>query len=132
LPNATISNYQLLLPVCRLQQIAVLLHCFMVVVQQHLCARGDVVLSAETALAVAAAAAACLSPQPQAPAEGESVLDRFTNDLTAAARRGQLDPLVGRDAELRRLCHILLRRTKNNPILVGESGVLATDGVVLH
>jgi len=90
------------------------------------------VLSAETALAVAAAAAACLSPQPQAPAEGESVLDRFTNDLTAAARRGQLDPLVGRDAELRRLCHILLRRTKNNPILVGESGVLATDGVVLH
>jgi len=52
----------------------------------------------------------------------QSVLDRFTNDLTAAARRGQLDPLVGRDAELRRLCHILLRRTKNNPVLVGEPG----------
>ncbi|WIA34267.1 hypothetical protein OEZ86_012610 [Tetradesmus obliquus] len=55
--------------------------------------------------------------------DGESVLDKFTNDLTAAARRGQLDPLVGRDGELRRLCHILLRRTKNNPVLVGEPGV---------
>jgi hypothetical protein len=55
--------------------------------------------------------------------DGESVLDKFTNDLTSAARRGQLDPLVGRDGELRRLCHILLRRTKNNPVLVGEPGV---------
>eukprot|EP00878_Enallax_costatus_P019636 GHUV01020719.1.p1 GENE.GHUV01020719.1~~GHUV01020719.1.p1 ORF type:complete len:799 (+),score=193.45 GHUV01020719.1:113-2509(+) len=60
---------------------------------------------------------------PQAPDSGESVLDRFTNDLTAAARRGQLDPMVGRDAELRRVVHILLRRTKNNPVLVGEPGV---------
>lgn len=61
--------------------------------------------------------------QPQAPDAGESVLDRFTNDLTAAARRGQLDPLVGRDAELLRVVHILLRRTKNNPVLVGEPGM---------
>jgi hypothetical protein len=60
--------------------------------------------------------------QPQAPDAGESVLDRFTNDLTQAARRNQLDPLVGRDSELRRLTHILLRRTKNNPVLIGESG----------
>jgi ATP-dependent Clp protease ATP-binding subunit ClpB len=43
--------------------------------------------------------------------------------VTAEARRGRLDPLVGRDAELRRVTHILLRRTKNNPVLVGESGV---------
>jgi len=59
------------------------------------------------------------------------VLDRFTNDLTLAARRGQLDPLVGRDGELRRLTHILLRRTKNNPVLVGEPGgcgVVGGDG----
>jgi len=55
--------------------------------------------------------------------EGESALDRFTRDVTAEARRGRLDPLIGRDAELRRVTHILLRRTKNNPVLVGESGV---------
>lgn len=60
--------------------------------------------------------------QPQAPDAGESVLERFTNDLTQAARRNQLDPLVGRDSELRRITHILLRRTKNNPVLIGESG----------
>eukprot|EP00878_Enallax_costatus_P008183 GHUV01008556.1.p1 GENE.GHUV01008556.1~~GHUV01008556.1.p1 ORF type:complete len:171 (+),score=37.45 GHUV01008556.1:113-625(+) len=63
---------------------------------------------------------------PQAPDSGESVLDRFTNDLTAAARRGQLDPMVGRDAELRRVVHILLRRTKNNPVLVGEPGTTSS------
>lgn len=46
-----------------------------------------------------------------------------------AARRNQLDPLVGRDAELRRLTQILLRRTKNNPVLVGEpGGLLAVVG----
>ncbi|GBF99361.1 hypothetical protein Rsub_12165 [Raphidocelis subcapitata] len=55
--------------------------------------------------------------------EGESALERFTRDVTAEARRGRLDPLVGRDPELRRVAHILLRRTKNNPVLVGESGV---------
>ncbi|KAI8471940.1 MAG: P-loop containing nucleoside triphosphate hydrolase protein [Monoraphidium minutum] len=55
--------------------------------------------------------------------EGESALERFTRDVTADARRARLDPLVGRDAELRRVSHILLRRTKNNPVLVGESGV---------
>lgn len=60
--------------------------------------------------------------QPQAPDAGDSVLDRFTNDLTVAARRGELDPMVGRDPELRRVVHILLRRTKNNPVLVGEPG----------
>ena len=55
--------------------------------------------------------------------DGESALERFTRDVTAEARRGRLDPLIGRDAELRRVSHILLRRTKNNPVLVGESGV---------
>lgn len=54
--------------------------------------------------------------------DGESVLDKFCNDLTASARRGKLDPLIGRDDELRRVVHILLRRTKNNPVLVGEPG----------
>jgi ATP-dependent Clp protease ATP-binding subunit ClpB len=55
-------------------------------------------------------------------AEG-SILERFGRDLTALARDGKLDPIVGRDAEIRRVMQVLGRRTKNNPILVGEPGV---------
>jgi ATP-dependent Clp protease ATP-binding subunit ClpB len=55
--------------------------------------------------------------------EGESMLERFGRDLTAMARSGELDPIVGRDLEIRRLMQILGRRTKNNPIVIGESGV---------
>ena len=56
--------------------------------------------------------------------EGEpSALDRYGRDLTAAARAGELDPVIGRDAEIRRLIQVLSRRGKNNPVLVGESGV---------
>src|SRR5581483_2308475 len=51
------------------------------------------------------------------------VLARYTRDLTEAARRGAIDPLVGRDAEVRLTIEILSRRQKNNPILVGEPGV---------
>jgi hypothetical protein len=58
----------------------------------------------------------------QGAAPQDSPLERFCHDLTADARRGRLDPLVGRDEELRRVVHILLRRTKNNPVLVGEPG----------
>ncbi|GLC46216.1 hypothetical protein PLESTB_001536300 [Pleodorina starrii] len=50
-------------------------------------------------------------------------LERFTQDLTEAARAGKLDPVIGRDEEIRRVMHILCRRTKNNPVLVGETGV---------
>lgn len=53
----------------------------------------------------------------------QSALDRFCSDLTQSARQGKLDPVIGRDEEIRRCVHILCRRTKNNPILVGESGV---------
>ena len=53
----------------------------------------------------------------------KSVLDKFGIDLTEEARQGQLDPLTGRDKEIERLIHILLRRTKNNPIIIGEAGV---------
>ena len=49
-------------------------------------------------------------------------------DLTDRARQGKLDPVVGRDEELRRVVHILCRRTKNNPVLVGESGVVSVGG----
>ena len=60
------------------------------------------------------------------PVEGEqaaTALQRFGRDLTAAARAGELDPVIGRDAEIRRLIQVLSRRGKNNPVLVGESGV---------
>jgi ATP-dependent Clp protease ATP-binding subunit ClpA len=52
-----------------------------------------------------------------------SALDRYGRDLTAAARAGELDPVIGRDGEIRRLIQVLSRRGKNNPVLVGESGV---------
>ena len=50
-------------------------------------------------------------------------LDRFARDLNDLARRGKIDPVIGRDAEIRRVLQILSRRTKNNPVLVGEAGV---------
>src|SRR5262249_27005790 len=52
-----------------------------------------------------------------------SLLAEFSRDLTQAALEGQLDPLVGRDGELERVVQILCRRTKNNPVLIGEPGV---------
>ncbi len=59
-----------------------------------------------------------------AEAEGaESALDRYSIDLTARAREGRLDPVIGRDAEIRRVVQVLARRTKNNPVLIGEPGV---------
>jgi ATP-dependent Clp protease ATP-binding subunit ClpC len=51
------------------------------------------------------------------------VLDNFGRDLTKAAEEGKLDPIVGREAEIERVCQILSRRKKNNPILIGEPGV---------
>ncbi|GAA4285907.1 ATP-dependent chaperone ClpB [Georgenia daeguensis] len=50
-------------------------------------------------------------------------LEKYGNDLTAAARDGKLDPVIGRDAEIRRVVQVLSRRTKNNPVLIGEPGV---------
>jgi ATP-dependent Clp protease ATP-binding subunit ClpB len=50
-------------------------------------------------------------------------LERFGRDLTDLARRGKLDPVIGRDAEIRRVIQVLSRRTKNNPVLIGEPGV---------
>jgi ATP-dependent Clp protease ATP-binding subunit ClpC len=51
------------------------------------------------------------------------VLDSFSRDLTALAREGKLDPVIGREGEIARVIQILLRRTKNNPVLIGEPGV---------
>ncbi len=54
---------------------------------------------------------------------GESALDKYSIDLTERARDGKLDPVIGRDAEIRRVVQVLSRRTKNNPVLIGEPGV---------
>merc|ERR1712225_203310 len=50
-------------------------------------------------------------------------LARFGTDLVDAARAGKLDPVIGRDEEIRRVIQVLSRRTKNNPVLIGEAGV---------
>jgi len=59
----------------------------------------------------------------QNPEEKYQALQRYTRDLTELARKGKLDPVIGRDEEIRRVMQILSRRTKNNPVLIGEPGV---------
>ena len=59
----------------------------------------------------------------QSPEEKYQALARFSRDLTDLARRGKLDPVIGRDEEIRRVIKVLARRTKNNPVLIGEPGV---------
>jgi ATP-dependent Clp protease ATP-binding subunit ClpB len=61
--------------------------------------------------------------QQQPPEEEQSPLARFGRDLTEIAEQGQLDPVIGRDEEIRRVIQVLSRRTKNNPVLIGEPGV---------
>ena len=55
--------------------------------------------------------------------EQKTALERYGVDLTAIAKTGKLDPVIGRDAEIRRISQVLTRRTKNNPVLIGEPGV---------
>jgi len=57
------------------------------------------------------------------PEEKYQALDKFSRDLTDLARLGKLDPVIGRDEEIRRIVQVLSRRTKNNPVLIGEPGV---------
>ena len=57
------------------------------------------------------------------PEEKYQALDKFSRDLTDLARSGKLDPVIGRDEEIRRIVQVLSRRTKNNPVLIGEPGV---------
>src|SRR6266702_3398860 len=59
----------------------------------------------------------------QEPESKYQALERFTRDLTEQARKGKLDPVIGRDEEIRRVMQVLSRRTKNNPVLIGEPGV---------
>ncbi len=67
--------------------------------------------------------------------EGYDALKKYARDLTAAAREGKLDPVIGRDEEIRRAIQVLSRRTKNNPVLIGEPGVGKTaivEGLALR
>ncbi|MBA3725089.1 MAG: ATP-dependent chaperone ClpB [Armatimonadetes bacterium] len=59
----------------------------------------------------------------QSPEDKYQALEKYGRDLTAAARKGALDPVIGRDEEIRRVVQVLSRRTKNNPVLIGEPGV---------
>ncbi|MEW5735533.1 MAG: ATP-dependent chaperone ClpB [Thermodesulfobacteriota bacterium] len=59
----------------------------------------------------------------QNPEDKYQALERFSRDLTELARRGKIDPVIGRDEEIRRIVQVLSRRTKNNPVLIGEPGV---------
>ncbi|WP_454675419.1 type VI secretion system ATPase TssH [Achromobacter pestifer] len=83
-------------------------------------------------------AGATTNQDPAAPAAGLSqtpALDQYTADLTARAREGKIDPVIGRDAEIRQMIDILTRRRQNNPILTGEAGVGKTavvEGLALR
>jgi len=64
-----------------------------------------------------------VTPQQAPQDEQQSALEQFGINLTDRARQGKLDPVIGRDAEIRRVSQVLTRRTKNNPVLIGEPGV---------
>ncbi len=64
-----------------------------------------------------------LQGAPSTQEKQKSALEKYGVDLTAIARSGKLDPVIGRDAEIRRISQVLTRRTKNNPVLIGEPGV---------
>jgi len=70
---------------------------------------------------IAAASAEGTSAAPGA--KGTTALDRFSQDLTAKAKSGEMDPILGRDEEIRQIIDVLMRRRQNNPILTGEAGV---------
>ena len=62
-------------------------------------------------------------PQESEPEPAPTALESYGRDLTAEAERGALDPVIGRDTEIRNLIKVLSRRSKNNPVLIGEPGV---------
>ena len=67
--------------------------------------------------------------------DGFDALNKYARDLTEAAREGKIDPIIGRDEEIRRSMQVLSRRTKNNPVLIGEPGVGKTaiaEGLALR
>jgi len=98
---------------------------------------GAAVFAARTAAAAVAPVhdvprpAAAVGAEPAPELQEPTALERYGRDLTAAAKAGQLDPVIGREAEIRRLIQVLSRRSKNNPVLLGEPGVGKTAVVEL-
>ncbi len=89
-------------------------------VQDLLESRGATADGLEAAFASVRGSARVTSPDPEATYQA---LEKYAVDLTAQARDGRLDPVIGRDSEIRRVVQVLSRRTKNNPVLIGEPGV---------
>src|SRR6266540_5480872 len=80
-------------------------------------------VSQETLMKALAAVRGSQTVTDQNPESKYQALERYARDLTELARRGKLDPVIGRDDEIRRVIQVLSRRTKNNPVLIGEPGV---------
>jgi type VI secretion system protein VasG len=90
---------------------------------------------AQASAPAAAAGSEAAASEGGVPAGGGTALDQFTTDLTARARAGRIDPILGRDSEIRQVIDILTRRRQNNPILTGEAGVGKTavvEGLALR
>ena len=100
---------------------------FVLVLVQDKGVEGDILRQAgATEAALTAAIQQMRGGQPVQDSAAESqyqALQKYTQDLTERATRGELDPVIGRDDEIRRTIQVLLRRTKNNPVLIGEPGV---------
>ena len=67
--------------------------------------------------------------------QDENVLEKYGRDITEAAKKGKIDPVIGRDEEIRSITRVLSRKTKNNPVLIGEPGVGKTaivEGLALR
>ena len=67
--------------------------------------------------------------------ENENVLEKYGRDITLFAKEGKIDPVIGRDEEIRNITRVLSRKTKNNPVLIGEPGVGKTaivEGLALR
>jgi ATP-dependent Clp protease ATP-binding subunit ClpB len=86
------------------------------VLRQH----GATAATLREALSTVRGSARVTTPDPEGTFQA---LEKYGNDLTASAREGKIDPVIGRDAEIRRVIQVLSRRTKNNPVLIGEPGV---------
>src|SRR5262249_60400468 len=87
--------------------------------------------SAEDEMEAAAAQEAPATAGPAGPVAGSETpaLDQFTTNLTERARKGEIDPVIGRDFEIRQVIDILTRRRQNNPLLAGDAGGGKTAGV---
>ena len=88
--------------------------------QELLVSHGATADALQAAFATVRGSSRVTSPEPESTYQA---LEKYAVDLTASARDGKLDPVIGRDSEIRRVVQVLSRRTKNNPVLIGEPGV---------